>query len=82
MEVEFTADSAYFYRRDLVFDPISSETTPKTTWSTKCSYRISNAKIILETTDFEVKSPDITSLILISSPYTLHLGRDTTQMKN
>ena len=75
MEVEFTADSAYFYRRDLVYDPISSETTPKTTLSTKCSYRISNAKIILETTDFEVKSPDITSLILISAPYTLYLTR-------
>ena len=79
MEVEFTADSAYFYRQDLVYDPISHATTPETTLSTKCSYRISNAKIILETTDFEVKSPDSTSLILISAPYTLYLTRSSLE---
>ena len=79
MEVEFTADSAFFYRRDLVYDPISSETTPKTTLHSKCAYRINNAKIILETTDFEVKSPDITSLILISAPYTLYLTRPSPE---
>ena len=75
MEVEFTADSAFFYRRDLVFDPISHATTPETTLHSKCAYRINNAKIILDTTDFEVKFPDSTSLILISSPYTLYLTR-------
>ena len=75
MEVEFTADSAYFYRQDLVYDPISHATTPETTLHSKCAYRINNAKIILEITDFEVKSPDFHSLILISSPYTLYLTR-------
>ena len=79
MEVEFTADSAYSYRHDLVFDSISHETTPKTTLHSKCAYRINNAKIILETTDFEVKSPDFHSLILISSPYTLYLTRSSLE---
>ena len=75
MEVEFTADSAFFYRRDLVYDPISHATTPETTLHSKCAYRINNAKIILNSTDFEAKSPDFRSLILISAPYTLYLTR-------
>ena len=79
MEVEFTADSAFFYRRDLVFDPISHATTPETTLHSKCAYRINNAKIILETTDFEVKSPDFHSIILISAPYTLYLTRPSPE---
>ena len=79
MEVEFTADSAFFYRCDLVYDPISHATTPETTLHSKCAYRISNAKIILETTDFEVKFPDFHSLILISSPYTLYLTRPSPE---
>ena len=79
MEVEFTADSAFFYRRDLVYDPISHATTPETTLHSKCAYRINNAKIILNSTDFEAKSPDFRSLILISAPYTLYLTRPSPE---
>ena len=79
MEVEFTADSAFFYRRDLVYDPISLKTSPQTTLSRKCAYSINNGKIILDSTDFEVKSSDFHSLILISAPYTLYLTRPSPE---
>ena len=56
MTVDFTADSAFFYRRDLVFDPISHTKCPETTLATRFIFGIKEGKITLETTEFRVES--------------------------
>ncbi|MDD6894439.1 MAG: hypothetical protein PUD51_01050 [Prevotellaceae bacterium] len=56
MTVDFTADSAFFYRRDLVFDPISHTKCPETTLATRFIFGIKESKITLETTEFRVES--------------------------
>ena len=60
MTVDFTSDSAFFYRRDLVYDPISQSTTPETTLAKSCIFCIKDGKITLETTEFRVKSTILT----------------------
>ena len=75
MEVEFTRDSAFFYRRDLVYDPISHTSVPEITLSAKCQYSIKTPKITFETTVFDVISSDSTSIILVSPTISMHLSR-------
>ena len=56
MTVDFTSDSAFFYRRDLVYDPISHTKCPETTLAARFIFGIKEGKITLETTEFRVES--------------------------
>ena len=42
--VEFTADSAFFYRNHLAYDPISQTTSPETTLANLCINGLKGAK--------------------------------------
>ena len=75
MEVKFTSDSAFFYRNDLVYDPVSHTTIPEKTLCYQCFYRINTPKITLEATDFEVQSATPDSIILKSPQYSLRIHR-------
>ena len=73
MTVDFTSDSAFFYRQDLVYDPISQSTTPETTLAKSCIFCIKDGKITLETTEFRVESADSARISLASDHFTMLL---------
>ena len=73
MTVDFTSDSAFFYRQDLVYDPISQSTTPETTLAKSCIFCIKDGKITLDTTEFRVESADSARISLASDNFTMLL---------
>ena len=75
MELKFTSDSAFFYRNDNVYDPVSHTTTPEKTLCYQCFYRINTPKITLEATDFEVQLATPDSIILKSPQCSLRISR-------
>ena len=79
MTVDFTSDSAFFYRRDLVFDPISHTKCPETTLATRFIFGIKEGKITLETTEFRVESADSARISLASDHFTMLLTAAESQ---
>lgn len=73
MEVEFTSDSAFFYRNDNVYDPVSHTTTPEKTLVESYKYAIDGSKICIGDEVFQVISADSTQLNLSSGTTKMQL---------
>ena len=69
--VEFTSDSAFFYRKYLAYDPISQTTSPETTLAKSCNFYINDGKITLDTTFFRVETADSAKISLASAHFTM-----------
>ena len=68
MRVVFSSDSAYFWRKDIVFDPISHQNTPTSTLAKSCSFCVKDGKIVLENEIFEPKMSSGNAIFTLISP--------------